>query len=61
MNERQDGIAFSAHLVKIATQTDGGYRVTIDVSECDKDAIKLLIDSVNELIQVGIVPMRGIK
>ena len=55
-----DGIVFTAHVVKIATMTDGGFRVSMDIAENDKDQVKALMDSVNELVRVAIIPLKGV-
>lgn len=60
MNERtSEGITFSAHVVKITTMVDGGFRISMDISDADRDAAKALMDNVNRLVQVGIVPLGG--
>ena len=53
--EEMTGITFSATVNKIATTIDGGWRITIDVSNSETDQVMALSEVRNKVLQIGIV------
>jgi hypothetical protein len=51
------GISFGAVLVRIATTIDGGWRLTLDVSQSDAEEMLKLAKLRNQSFQIGVVPL----
>ena len=49
-------ITFKAILAKVSTTADGGWRVTLDVAECDREAVLTLSKFRELLLAIAIVP-----
>lgn len=52
------GITLSVSIYKITTMTDGGYRIQFDCGQESTEQIKALMDHQNDLLQMGLVPIK---
>lgn len=53
----QPGIAFKAILMKAQTMVDGGWRITLDVSQDEAAQILQLVQFRGQILQIAAVPL----
>jgi len=56
-----DHIAFNATLSKISTSIDGGWKVTLDVSQTDAEEIMKLSEHRDQLLTVAVLPTKKVR